>query len=164
MRCFPPLAAVYPRDWRGRMPVLWAVRPRTPAHGQRSESMPIPSCPSCPDELALKSGRLCQGAPVRIAQRMPFKTSRGSRHGRPRASGRQRSLGRVRSCRRHCASVRSTPHFRRTRLPTYLLNGRVSPSMNFPIARKPRDLGPALRTRRKALQSHVAAVARRSYP
>src|SRR3954470_6663759 len=40
---------------------------------------------------------------------MPFKTSRGSRQGRPRRSRRRRGVGNSGSSTAHCASVRSIP-------------------------------------------------------
>ena len=40
---------------------------------------------------------------------MPFKTSRGSRHGRPRRSRRTRGFGKSGARMAHCASVRSMP-------------------------------------------------------
>ena len=49
------------------------------------------------------------GAPVRRIQRMPFNTSRGSRHGRPRRSRRTRGFGKSGARMAHCASVRSMP-------------------------------------------------------
>ena len=36
-----------------------------------------------------RAGRLCQGAPARRTQRIPFSTARASRQGRPRPSGRR---------------------------------------------------------------------------
>jgi len=42
-------------------------------------------------------------------QRIPFSTSRGSRHGRPRRSRRSRGFGRRGSSIAHCASIRSIP-------------------------------------------------------
>lgn len=54
-----------------------------------------------------RSGRSFHGAPVRRIQRMPFSTSRGSRHGRPRRSFRTFSGGRSGAITSHWASVRS---------------------------------------------------------
>jgi hypothetical protein len=54
-----------------------------------------------------RSGKSPHGAPVRNIQRMPFKTSRGSRYGRPRRSFRSRGFGRSGASTSHCLSVRS---------------------------------------------------------
>ena len=54
-----------------------------------------------------RSGRSFHGAPVRRIQRMPLRTSRGSRRGRPRESDRLDSDGIKGSNRVHCTSVKS---------------------------------------------------------
>ena len=53
-----------------------------------------------------RSGKSFQGAPVLRIQRMPFRTSRGFRQGRPRL-GKRSSSGIIGSIIAHCSSVRS---------------------------------------------------------
>lgn len=54
-----------------------------------------------------RSGRSFQGAPVRNTQRIPLRTSRVLRHGRPRPSLRRGGVGISGSNNCHCSSVRS---------------------------------------------------------
>lgn len=61
-------------------------------------------------------GISAQGAPVRKTHKTAFKTSRGSRQGRPRPSRRIRCFGRSGPNTFHCASVRSILHFKHTHL------------------------------------------------
>ena len=54
-----------------------------------------------------RSGRSCQGAPVRSIHRIPSNTARLQRQGRPRPSDRLGNSGRSEDTTDHCASVRS---------------------------------------------------------
>jgi hypothetical protein len=73
----------------------------------------VPSCAHCWKRRwqvwydGYLSGRSFQGAPVRNTQRIPLRTSRASRHGRPRPSLRRGGLGINGSNKCHCSSVRS---------------------------------------------------------
>lgn len=58
-------------------------------------------------EDGYRAGKSCHGAPVRITHRIPFSTSRGSRHGLPRPSSRTTGLPSSGSNTFHCASLRS---------------------------------------------------------
>jgi len=58
-----------------------------------------------------RSGMSFQGAPVLKIHRMPLRTSRDSRQGRPLPSARRRSFGRRDSTTSHCLSVRSMHAF-----------------------------------------------------
>lgn len=57
-----------------------------------------------------RSGRSFHGAPVRSTHRMPLRTSRLSRQGRPRPSARRRGTGISGSRIAHCSFVRSMYH------------------------------------------------------
>jgi hypothetical protein len=73
----------------------------------------VPSCTHCWKRRwqvwydGYFSGRSFQGAPVRSTQRIPSRTSRVLRHGRPRPSLRRGGLGISGSNNCHCSSVRS---------------------------------------------------------
>ncbi len=73
----------------------------------------VPSCTHCWKRRwqvwydGYFSGRSFQGAPVRSTQRIPLRTSRVLRHGRPRPSLRRGGLGISGSNNCHCSSVRS---------------------------------------------------------
>jgi hypothetical protein len=56
-----------------------------------------------------RPGMSRQAAPVRMIQKMPFITSRGSRDGRPRPSARRDRSGIKGLINAHCASVKSIP-------------------------------------------------------
>ena len=73
----------------------------------------VPSCTHCWKRRwqvwydGYLSGRSFQGAPVRRTQRIPLRTSRALRQGRPRPSLRRGGLGINGSNNCHCSSVRS---------------------------------------------------------
>jgi hypothetical protein len=73
----------------------------------------VPSCAHCWKRRwqvwygGYLSGRSFQGAPVRNTQRIPLRTSRAGRHGRPRPSLRRGGFGINGSNNCHCSSVRS---------------------------------------------------------